>query len=214
MIGAVKSICPTRAPRQARSRGKLERPCRSSRIRRARVRRRSRQRVTHGANGDVRCARRRKAVDAGRDCRKGDGGEALLDGEREAIAIAIGEQAVLAAFAAAPDWSYRVDDVARRQAEARRDLRLSGVAATELGASLGKLGSRGAMDGAADARRPALACVLAALTMASTSSVVMSPSTISMRSRMTLLETPAAPRSSPATPQAADSLRSPKPRTD
>jgi hypothetical protein len=41
--------------------------------------------------------------------------------------------------------------LARRQAEARRDLRLTGVAAAELGASLGKLRSRSAVDGAADA---------------------------------------------------------------
>src|SRR5262249_17767769 len=44
---------------------------------------------------------------------------------------------------------------------------------------------------------PGASIVLAALTMASTSSLVMSPSTISMRSGMTLLETPDGVGSSP-----------------
>ena len=110
-------------------------------------------------------------------------------GKGEAVAVAGSEQPVLAALAAAPDRADGVDHVARRQAEARGDLRLSRLAAAKLSASLGELRTCGTVDGAADATAGA-SMVLAALTMASTSSLVMSPSTISMRSGMDLLETP------------------------
>ena len=60
--------------------------------------------------------------------------------ERQSVAVAAGEQSVLAPLAAAPDRAYGVDDVTRRQPEAWRDLRLSGVAAAELRACRAKLG--------------------------------------------------------------------------
>ena len=49
--------------------------------------------------------------------------------EREAVEVAIGEQAILAA--AAPYRADRVDHVARGQIEAWRDLGLAGVATAE-----------------------------------------------------------------------------------
>ena len=71
--------------------------------------------------------------------------------ERERVAVAIGEQPILAALAAAPDGAHGVDHVARRQTEARRDLGLSRLAAAELGARRAELRSGGAVDGAVDA---------------------------------------------------------------
>ncbi len=71
--------------------------------------------------------------------------------ERQSVAVATGEQPVLAPLAAAPDRAYGVDHVTRRETKAWRDLRLSGVAAAELRARRAKLGASGAMDGAVDA---------------------------------------------------------------
>ena len=71
--------------------------------------------------------------------------------ERERVAVATGEQPVLAALAAAPHRPHGVDHVTRRQREAGGDLCLSGVAAAEPRASRAKLRPRGAVDGAVDA---------------------------------------------------------------
>src|SRR5262249_58124635 len=105
----------------------------------------------HGGDRDAGGTVRRKAADAGRDCGKCDSAQAVVGGEREAVAVAGREQYLLAAFPAAPNWADRVDHVARRQPEALRDLRFSGLAAAEPGASLGELRPRSAMNGAADA---------------------------------------------------------------
>src|SRR5262245_35928505 len=109
------------------------------------------QTVEHGGDGDACGTIQRKAVDAGRDRREGDGCETLICGERQAVSIAGSEQQVLTAFSTVPDRPNRVDHVARRQPEARRDLRLSSLAAAKPGASLGELMPRGTVDGAADA---------------------------------------------------------------
>src|SRR5262245_31508085 len=105
----------------------------------------------HCADRDARGALRREAVDAGRDCGKGDRGEALRAGERQRGAVAGGEEIVLALIAAAPHRADRVDHVARLEPVAAGDLRGAGVAAAERAALGQKLWPGGAMDGAVDA---------------------------------------------------------------
>src|SRR5262245_7531971 len=109
------------------------------------------QTVEHGGDGDACGVIRREAVDAGRDGREGDRREPMFGSERQTVAVAGSEQQVLAAFSTVPDRSNRVNHVARRKPEARRDLRLSSLAAAKSGASLGKSGSCGTVDSAADA---------------------------------------------------------------
>src|SRR5262245_37301707 len=75
----------------------------------------------------------------------------MLGSEGQAIAIASGKQHVFATLPTGPHWSDRVDHVARRKPEARRDLRLPRLAAAKPGASLGERRPCGTVDGAADA---------------------------------------------------------------
>jgi hypothetical protein len=89
------------------------------------------QRPQHGLERDHRCPLRRETVSAGRDRGEGNRGETMVVRQHQRVAITGGEQPVLAALAAAPDRANSVDDVARGQPEARRDLRLAGVATGE-----------------------------------------------------------------------------------
>src|SRR5262245_65781126 len=75
----------------------------------------------------------------------------MLGSEGQAIAIASGKQHVFATLPTGPHWSDRVDHVARRKPEARRDLRVPRLAAAKPGASLGERRPCGTVDGAADA---------------------------------------------------------------
>ena len=104
----------------------------------------------------------------------------MLGGERKRGAIAGGEQLVLALVAAAPDRADRMNDVPGLEPIAAGDLGGTGVATAQRLAFGQQLRSGGAMDGAVDAAA-AEQRRLAALTMASTSSVVMSATQISSR---------------------------------
>src|SRR5262249_46885731 len=123
------------------------------------------ERRENGAKRDACGAVRRKAVSASRDRGIGNRGEAMLACEREAGAVARGEQPILAPLAAAPDRADGVNHVTRREMEARRDFGISRLAAAERGAGRAKLRAGGAVDrsvhsataeqrpdGAADAR--------------------------------------------------------------
>ncbi len=98
------------------------------------------------------------------------------DGELQRTPVARGQQLRLAGVAAMPHRADRVDDVARRQAIATRDLGIAGGAAAEGPAFGEQFGSGRAMDRAIDAAA-AQEHVLAALTIASTASVVISART-------------------------------------
>src|SRR5581483_8663100 len=67
------------------------------------------------------------------------------------MTVAVGQQAILAVVAAAPDRPHGVDDDPRGQPEPWRRLRLSGLAPTEQSAGMDQLGPRGAVDRAVDA---------------------------------------------------------------
>ena len=75
----------------------------------------------------------------------------MIEGESERVAVAIGEQPILAALAAAPDGPHGMDHVTRGKAEAWRDLGLARLAAAEKRAGLAQLRACRAVDGAVDA---------------------------------------------------------------
>jgi len=75
----------------------------------------------------------------------------MLRGELQRAAIARREQRVLVALAAAPNRSDGVDDMARLQIEAGRDLGVAGRTAAELAASFEQARTGGAMNGPVDA---------------------------------------------------------------
>src|SRR5690606_14698157 len=104
-----------------------------------------------GFDGDARRALERKAVYAGRDCRKGDRLQPMLAGEAQAFAVAGRQELVLAGAAAVPDGAHRMNHVARLEAEAGCDPRAARRTAAELGAGPGKLRPGCAMDRAANA---------------------------------------------------------------
>ena len=95
---------------------------------------------------------RREAVNAGGNGREGDGAEAVLPREREAVAVAGGEQRVLGP-GVAPDGSDRVDDMARGQPVAGGDARLAGRAAAERPAFRQQFGPGSAVNGPRPRRR-------------------------------------------------------------
>jgi len=70
----------------------------------------------------------------------------MMAGERQAVAVAAGEQVALALIAALPDRADAVDDIAGRQPIAARDPRLSGRAAADAPALLQQFRPGGAMD--------------------------------------------------------------------
>ena len=69
-------------------------------------------------------------------------------GKRQGARVRRGEQLLLPRVAASPDRADGVDDMARLEAVAARDLGLARVAAAERAALREQLGARGAMDGA------------------------------------------------------------------
>src|SRR5882757_9378264 len=105
----------------------------------------------HRSHGDARGAVGRKRVDAGRDGRKRNRGEAIPGRKGQRYAIAGGEQLVLALAAAAPYRTDRMDDVLRLEAIAVRDLGRSRVTAAQRTALREQLRSGRAMDGTVDA---------------------------------------------------------------
>ena len=99
------------------------------------------------AHGDLRRLRQREVVDARADGREIDRVAAVLARKAEAVAVAIGQQLGLAVLPVAPAGAGRVDDVARRQTVAARDLRLAGAAAVEAAALIEQTGAGGHVDG-------------------------------------------------------------------
>ncbi len=133
----------------------------------------------HGADRDARGAIGRKAVDAGRDRRIGDRGEAMLGRKRERRAIAGREQIVLALVAAAPDRADRVDDVLGLEPIAARDLGRAGRRSRRACGTRPSSSGPAARWMAPSTPPPPSSERFAALTMASTASVVMSATQIS-----------------------------------
>ena len=88
----------------------------------------------HLAHGDLGRRFLGIAVDAGRDRWEGDAFQAVLPGQRQAVAIAARQQLRFARCAAVPDRADGMDDVARFQAIAPGDLGLAGLAAVECAA--------------------------------------------------------------------------------
>jgi hypothetical protein len=113
-------------------------------------RRRLGKRRKHSAKRDARGAVRREAVGAGRDRWVSNRDKAVFVREREAAAVAGGEEPVLAPLASAPDRTDGVNHVTRRQAEARRDLGISRLAAAKLDTGRAEFRPCSAMDRAVD----------------------------------------------------------------
>ena len=107
----------------------------------------------------------------------------MLDRELERVAVACREQFILVVMAVVPDGADGVDDVPRREIVALGNPGLAGRTTAERLAFLDeRLPAARWM--APSTPPPPSRLFLAALTMASTSSLVMSPSIISMRSLM------------------------------
>ena len=125
---------------------------------------------------------RRECVDAGGDCRKCDRAQAVLEGEHERGSIARGEKLLFVRRAAFPHRADRMDHVLRRQAIAAGDFRRAGGAAAEPAAFRRAVPGPGARGGSRRRpRRRRAAWLLAAFTIASTASVVMSATRTSRR---------------------------------
>src|SRR5215218_6468756 len=75
----------------------------------------NRKAVADGAHGDAGGAVGRKAVDAGRDGRKGDAAQPLSRGDLQRTAVATRQERLFAFAAATPYRANRVDDEAGRQ---------------------------------------------------------------------------------------------------
>src|SRR5579871_6246473 len=99
--------------------------------------------LTHG---NVCSFLQRVAVGAAADRRKSDRAKPPLHRQRQAVAIALGEQLRLFFRPTPPYGSHGVDDEAGRQPVAERDLRLAGAAAAQRAALLQQLRSRRTMD--------------------------------------------------------------------
>jgi len=108
--------------------------------------------------------------------RESDRADPVRERELQALPVTGGEELRLTARPAVPDGADGVDHVFRRQAIAAGDLRVAGRAAAERAALAQQLRARRAMDGAVDPPPPPSRVVLAALTIASTASPVMSAS--------------------------------------
>src|SRR5213078_1434951 len=102
------------------------------------------------AEGDGSGLGDREAIGAGRDGRKRDRPEAVLDRDLEAPAVGAREQLRLPVPAVAVDRADGVDDEAGRQPPAARRLGVAGGAAAELAALGQDRGSAGAVDRAVD----------------------------------------------------------------
>ena len=100
------------------------------------------------AHGDLRRLIERKMIDARTDGREIDRAAAVLARKAQAVAVAIGQQLRLTVLPVAPAGAGRVDDVARRQTVAARDLRLAGLAAVEAAALIEQTGAGSHVDGA------------------------------------------------------------------
>ena len=134
-----------------------------------------RQMSGDGAHRDSRRRVARKAVDSGGNCRKGDRDEPVLAGDPQRVAVAGRKGFRLAGIAALPDRPDRVDDVRRRQPIAASQFRLARRAAAQRAASRRATPGQRARWIAPSTPPPPSSDALAALTMASTASRVMSP---------------------------------------
>src|SRR5262249_5674162 len=127
-------------------------------------------------DGDARGPLQGEAERAGADGGEGDGLQAVPHRQSQAVAVTARQLLVLARTAAVPDRADRVDDVAGGEMIAFCDL---GFARCAAGAGRGPRPERPAP--------PPSREVFAALTIASTGSLVMSPWMISIRSDIRLL---------------------------
>ena len=135
----------------------------------------------HRPNRDAGGSGNRETVHPGGDGGKRDGPDPVPGGQPERLPVAALEQGVLPVGASLPHRPDGVDDVAGGEGVPAGDAGLSGRTPAEAAAFLEETRAGRAVDGAV---HPAAACSdsFAALTIASTSSRVMSPSAISIRS--------------------------------
>src|SRR5262249_3184077 len=98
------------------------------------------------AGGDAHRLFQRIAIGARRDAAERDAGEAVIARELQAAPIAGGEQRGPVLVAAAPARPDGVNDVARLQPVAERDLGVAGVAAVEAATLLQQLRPRPTVD--------------------------------------------------------------------
>lgn len=103
------------------------------------------------AQRDARRPFQGKAVGAGADGGKGDRLQLVLHRQREAVAVATGQEFILVIVSVAPDRPDRVDDELRRQPIALRDLGLAGGAAAQFAAFRDELRARRPVDRPIDA---------------------------------------------------------------
>lgn len=87
-----------------------------------------------------------EAIGTGRDRREGNRGELVRERKQQAVPVAHGEQAVFAAATSASNGTHGVNDAAHGQPKARRDLRLSRLAAAKPGAGRAQLWTGRAVD--------------------------------------------------------------------
>ena len=107
---------------------------------------------------DRRGAIEREAVHAGADRRERDAADVRAQRERQAVAVARGEQLVLAVLAALPDRADGVDDVLRGEVVALGEPRLAGRAAADRAAFFEQLAAR-RRGGSRRRRRPRRAAI-------------------------------------------------------
>lgn len=131
------------------------------------------QKLQHALHRDLGGLIRRKTIDTRRDAREGDALQARFGGEAQGVRVAGTELLHLAIFAAVPNRADGVDDVSYFEPVALSHLRLAGAAAMEHATLRQQRRPCGTMDRAIPPPPPSSE-ELAALTMASTSSVVMS----------------------------------------
>ncbi len=129
------------------------------------------------ADSDPRGAIGRKTVDAGRDRRESNAGEPVSRGNLQRAPVAGGEQRILIVFAIVPDRPDRMNDVPRGETDSRRVIFASPVSHPPRRPAFGHSarGRRAVKDRHPQTAAARKQCAFAALTMASTSSVVMSP---------------------------------------
>src|SRR5690606_32038977 len=99
-----------------------------------------------GFHGDTRGAFGGKAIDPGRDCRKGDADNTMLMRKGKAVAIGTGKQRVFACPAALPDRTDSVDHISCGQVIALGNARLARRATTKAAAFLKQSRARCAVD--------------------------------------------------------------------
>ena len=185
LVTGAAALRPARGRQRRRCDGR-PRPAQSSRTRPARCR----AAPTPSSEATVPTAMRAarsggKPIDAGRDRRKRDRCETVRGGEVERRAIAGGQQLLLALAAAVPHRTDRMDHVLRRQPIAARDFGARRSRSRRASGTRRAIPVRRRDGSRRQPRRRRADVRFAALTMASTSSVVMSATQTSSRAEPT-----------------------------